>query len=392
MMSHMLRPYMFRSLGICMLAGLLAACQQQPSSSNQSAQMKIGKPYVIDGKTYYPEYDPSYDRIGEASWYGPGFHGKYTANGEVFNQNDLTAAHPTLPMPSLVRVTNLTNGRSLVVRINDRGPFKSNRIIDLSKAAAQKLGVAGVTQVRVQFLKEESAEYLANLESGGKPLDMLALNETLKNRPSISDYTTASTNAPVYSGDAAPVSSVNSNELRVPPIASQQAAPVPITKKETKTAAASKPASKSQAALIKEVWADEGASAASGSPQPVVLSQASADVKSAKPYSPPPAKPAVVAQPQQAPAVTAAVAAKASPASGGALVIQAGSFSAEANAQKLTSKLSGIATVAIDKVVVGDKTWFRVRLGPFKDRQSAEAALSKVHSSGVPDARIARQS
>lgn len=391
MMSYMVRPHMFKNFGICMLVGLLAACQQQPTSSGQSAQMKIGKPYVIDGKTYYPEYDPSYDRVGEASWYGPGFHGKYTANGEVFNQNDLTAAHPTLPMPSLVRVTNLTNGRSLVLRINDRGPFKSNRIIDLSKAAAQKLGVAGVTQVRVQFLKEESAEYLANLESGGKPLDMFALNEALKNRPSISDYTTASAPSPVYSGDAAPVSSVNTNELKVPPVASQ-AAPVPITKKETKTAAVAKTASKSQAALIKEVWADEGASAPSGTAQPVVLSQASADVKNAKPYSPPPANVAAVAQPQQAPAVTAATAAKASPASGGALVIQAGSFSAEANAKKLTSKLSGIAAVAIDKVVVGDKTWFRVRLGPFHDRQSAEAALSKVHSSGVPDARIARQS
>jgi rare lipoprotein A len=392
MMSHSLRNF-----GICMLVGLLAACQQQPSSSsNQSAQMKIGKPYVIDGKTYYPEYDAGYDRVGEASWYGPGFHGKYTANGEVFNQNDLTAAHPTLPMPSLVRVTNLTNGKSLVVRINDRGPFKSNRIIDLSKAAAQKLGVAGVTQVRVQFMKDESAEYLANLESGGKSLDMVALNETIKNRPIISDYTTASANAPVYSGDAAPVSSVNTNELRVPPIASQKAAPVPIAKKETKTAAASKsaskPTSKSQAALIKEVWADEGGSAPSGSLEPVVLSQAATDVKNAKPYSPPSNNTAAVAQPQQAPAVTATAAAKASPASGGALVIQAGSFSAEANAKKLTVKLASIATVAIDKVVVGDKTWFRVRLGPFHDRQSAEAALSKVHSSGVPDARIARQS
>src|SRR5277367_2014050 len=93
-----------------------AACQQQQAGI---PGMKLGKPYVVDGKSYYPEYDPTYDKIGEASWYGPGFHGKYTASGEVYNQNELTAAHPTLPMPSLVRVTNLGTGKSLIVRIND---------------------------------------------------------------------------------------------------------------------------------------------------------------------------------------------------------------------------------------------------------------------------------
>src|SRR5262249_15919599 len=72
---------------------------------------KVGKAYSIDGRMYYPEHDAAYDKIGDASWYGPGFHGKYTASGEIFNQNDLTAAHPTLPMPSLVRVTNLINGQ-----------------------------------------------------------------------------------------------------------------------------------------------------------------------------------------------------------------------------------------------------------------------------------------
>src|SRR5579884_3870640 len=113
----------FLSLSLPLLLAL-SACQQ---GGNTPSGMKLGKPYAIDGRTYYPEYDPTYDKIGEASWYGPGFHGKYTASGEIFNQNDLTAAHPTLPMPSLVRVTNLTNGHSLIVRINDRGPFKSNR-------------------------------------------------------------------------------------------------------------------------------------------------------------------------------------------------------------------------------------------------------------------------
>src|SRR5271170_4360406 len=132
----------------------LAACNSVPPEPG----MKLGKPYSVDGEMYYPEYEPDYDRTGEASWYGPGFHGKYTASGEVFNQNDLTAAHPTLPMPSLVRVTNLQNGKSLIVRINDRGPFKSHRIIDLSKETAKQLGIRSVARVRVQFLKEETLE------------------------------------------------------------------------------------------------------------------------------------------------------------------------------------------------------------------------------------------
>src|SRR5262249_34632217 len=126
----------------------LAACQSVPPEPG----MKLGKPYMVEGRIYFPEYEPTYDKTGEASWYGPGFHGKYTANGEVFNQNDLTAAHPTLPMPSLVRVTNLQNGRSLIVRVNDRGPFKSGRIIDLSKASAWRLGILSVAHVRVEFL------------------------------------------------------------------------------------------------------------------------------------------------------------------------------------------------------------------------------------------------
>ncbi len=89
---------------------------------------KIGSPYKIAGTWYYPKEDPDYRETGIASWYGPGFNGRVTANGEVYNQDDLTAAHRTLPMPSIVRVTNLDNGRSIKVRINDRGPFARSRI------------------------------------------------------------------------------------------------------------------------------------------------------------------------------------------------------------------------------------------------------------------------
>jgi rare lipoprotein A len=114
--------------------------------------VKIGKPYEVAGITYYPADDRTYVETGVASWYGPGFHAGNTANGERYHQDDLTAAHRTLPMPSWVEVENLDNGRTLTVRINDRGPFARSRIIDLSRKSAQLLGVdrAGTARVRLR--------------------------------------------------------------------------------------------------------------------------------------------------------------------------------------------------------------------------------------------------
>lgn len=117
------------------------------------AHQRVGKRYTIDGKSYTPKHDPKYDVTGLASWYGPKFNGKPTATGEVFDMTDLTAAHKTLPLNSMVHVTNLENGRTLMVRVNDRGPFVGTRIIDLSKASAQYLGTIenGLAKVRVRY-------------------------------------------------------------------------------------------------------------------------------------------------------------------------------------------------------------------------------------------------
>ena len=114
----------------------------------------VGKPYEINGRWYYPADQPNYDEIGTASWYGEKFHNHYTADGEVFDMNIPTAAHKTLPLPCLVEVTNLANGRTMVVRVNDRGPFVGDRLIDMSKEAAIELGYygKGVTQVRVRYV------------------------------------------------------------------------------------------------------------------------------------------------------------------------------------------------------------------------------------------------
>lgn len=145
--------------GIVALSLLLVACAGTPKPapvssppSQSSARVKIGKPYSVFGKTYHPSDDRNYDERGIASWYGPGFHSLATANGETYDQNDMTAAHKTLPMPSFVEVENLDNGRKLTVRINDRGPFVEGRIIDLSRRSAQLLGVdkVGLARVRVR--------------------------------------------------------------------------------------------------------------------------------------------------------------------------------------------------------------------------------------------------
>lgn len=134
---------------------------------------KIGQPYEVKGVVYTPEPDYSYDRTGVASWYGQQFQGRYTANGEIYNLNDLTAAHTTLPLPCIVEVTNLATGRSLRLRVNDRGPFADGRIIDVSRRAAQLLGFerAGTAEVRVRVLRNESiaaAEQVIR-ESGQNP-------------------------------------------------------------------------------------------------------------------------------------------------------------------------------------------------------------------------------
>lgn len=114
----------------------------------------VGKPYVVKGKTFVPKENPRYDKVGVASWYGDAFHGRLTANGELYDKEHLSAAHPTLPLPSYARVTNLNTGSSVIVRINDRGPFHKGRIIDLSRKTADMLDMkhSGTGEVRVQYI------------------------------------------------------------------------------------------------------------------------------------------------------------------------------------------------------------------------------------------------
>jgi rare lipoprotein A len=186
---------MIRTAVTALLLAALVGCASEPDDSLDlsAGNYKVGKPYQIAGVWYYPEVDYDYDETGIASWYGNEFDGRPTANGETFDEDRISAAHKTLPLPSIVRVTNLENDRSLVLRVNDRGPFVAGRIIDLSRRAAEKLGMLknGTARVRVEIMPDESRMIAA---AGGTA--SMTANERAK---------------------AAPVTSVSSATLLPPP-------------------------------------------------------------------------------------------------------------------------------------------------------------------------------
>ena len=154
-------------------------------------EYKIGGAYTVKGKTYRPTDDPLYSATGLASWYGDAFHGRLTANGEVYDVSAITAAHPTMPLPSYARVTNLANNRSIIVRVNDRGPFAHDRIIDVSETVASMLDFkrAGTARVKVDYVGPAQMDghdremLMASYRStGGDDGTLLALNQPRADR------------------------------------------------------------------------------------------------------------------------------------------------------------------------------------------------------------------
>ncbi|MCW5699327.1 MAG: septal ring lytic transglycosylase RlpA family protein [Rhodospirillales bacterium] len=223
----------FSAFVVLAVAAILAsACTETkvaPEAVKSTGRYKVGKPYKVSGKWYHPEVDEDYDETGVASWYGPGFHGKKTANGEIYDMNDLTAAHPTLPLPSAVKVTNLENGRSIQLRVNDRGPFAYDRIIDVSRRGAQLLGFReqGVTQVRVQILSEESRAMREDLVGYGAPA---ALPEALEKKQRESEAATRKLNTGQLAGyraSATPPASATAFAAPAPATLAPMAAPTP---------------------------------------------------------------------------------------------------------------------------------------------------------------------
>jgi rare lipoprotein A len=153
MTKHAVFVFKIAALAFLTLAASCASTPRKPGEAANSAHYKVGKPYQVKGKWYYPKEESDYSKVGVASWYGQQFHGRLTANGEIFDMDRMSAAHTTLPLPSMVEVTNLENGRSVVVRVNDRGPFVGDRIIDMSREAARQLDFErqGTARVRVRY-------------------------------------------------------------------------------------------------------------------------------------------------------------------------------------------------------------------------------------------------
>jgi rare lipoprotein A len=290
----------------------------------------VGEPYQVNGVWYTPAVDYGYDESGIASWYGADFHGRATANGETYDMNEVTAAHKTLPLPSLARVTNLENGRSLIVRVNDRGPFVAGRIIDLSRRSAQLLGLEGkgTGKVRVQILPEESRELAQRLIERGA---------------------VANANA--------------------------RARPGPEAVKDKTLMVAQLP----KAEVSKEELAPPAGARLAPSPKPTASRVVVTDAPLSE--AAPPARPA------------AKVAAQAGTLTQGAaratrIYVQAGAFGNFDNAHKTSARLAAVGPVAVSPVLVNGRDVFRVRLGPIASVEEADRFLESVIRSGYPDARV----
>jgi rare lipoprotein A len=169
-MGRMIDP----KLGVAPSPRVVADGQPVPKGGGRAI---VGKPYTVAGRTYVPSANPNYAAEGTASWYGSAFHGRLTANGEIFDRDSIAAAHTTMPLPSYARVTNVRNGRSIIVRVNDRGPYHGNRVIDVSERTAEALDFkhAGTTRVKVEYVGPASVHgsddriLLASLRTDGRP-------------------------------------------------------------------------------------------------------------------------------------------------------------------------------------------------------------------------------
>ena len=322
-------PLMFVRSGVAvLLLAWLGACGSSGGKGvAQRGSYKIGAPYKIDGVTYTPQEEFNHVETGVASWYGPGFHGKSTANGEPYDQSARTAAHRTLQMPSIVRVTNLDNGMSTVVRINDRGPFARSRVIDLSRTAAQELDIVrnGTAHVRIDQLQAESLAVKDVAISGGGPAEQQAAV------------------AQASSGRYAPAQAPVQTAAYVPP-----PAPAPVY---------------TQPAPAQPVWPTNSRSpAADPAPAYVPASNGGPTVASL------------------------AGGTTLQPASG--FYVQTGAFTTPENAERQRGAVSSYGVSEIAQGSAGGRDVYRVRLGPYTTSDAAGIVADRLKRSGYGDARV----
>lgn len=349
--------FLSRWLAIAAATTLLTACtafelavdttKRAPAEPEPAGSYKVGKPYRVEGQWYYPKVDYGYQERGLASWYGPNFDGKPTANGETFDMRKVSAAHKTLPLPSVVRVTNLENGRSLVVRVNDRGPFVRGRVIDLSQRAAELLGFAeqGTALVDVRVMAEPSRQAALELGAGNLPEF-----GPVPPKASPSIEVTVERLDP-FDGTGAETAPRGSDE--VPPVRVASAAPAvrstppPYGGMTNVQSVATVPDKPADTAGTEPSGAGSGPREISGSVQIV-------------------------------------------PVEGNPLIfVQAGAFARYDNANRLRARLAALGhPVKVTQVYVTHQPMFRVRVGPLASADAADRTLDRMVAAGYPDAQI----
>lgn len=394
---------------VVLLGVLLAGCAAEtpgyhgPYGAGQG-NYRVGVPYEIKGVWYYPAVDYNYDKTGVASWYGEEFEGRLTANGEIFDLNQLTAAHTTLPMPSIVAVTNLENGRTLQLRVNDRGPFVDRRLIDVSRRAAQLLGfeTQGTTLVEVRVLKDESIAAAEEAMHGSGQI-LVADAAAAVARPSA--YSAIPPTPPAATAGRTQMAV---QEPTAPPFALAQAPPALLTasaQQPARIVAAAPPpppptAHRAATAQQAAMASPDAAPARTRAPQPV-SSRAYAALSRFSLIAPAEAAPLprarMPAPTREIDAGSAPVAEKpssphrvaAAPSTtGGRVYIQAGTFAMRDNARRVSSRIGRFGTVEVTPASIRGVEMYRVRLGPFETTAEADRLLARVVGSGCPDARV----
>ncbi len=373
---------------------------------------KVGEPYQIDGTWYYPKEQPDYDEVGISSWYGDEFHGKPTANGDTFDKHSLTAAHNTLPLPSMVRVTNLENNKTIILMVNDRGPFAKGRVIDVSERAADILGYKekGIAKVRVQFLKGQTNRLLAGIKGAptdGEPLDEGELFSSLfkgdeaESPYAIGDeeYEDNESNAPfALSVDKnkilEPVKKLSNMLTKTPSSQATLASDLPEINinnsiKETEVAKLPKKLSAQDSNIVESVVGNikeedvdiEKIGSWQGDVDDTEIEETIESVTEQ------------VLKMEFSDSDKIAMkddVAKILPETAKHFV-QAGTYSNVSNAYRIEKKLMPLGDVIVAPVQIGDKKLYRVRLGPIPNEKVAKIALQKVVNLGHPDAMIVKE-
>lgn len=330
---------------------------------------KVGKPYKVNGVWYFPKEDYNYDEVGYASWYGPDFHNKRTANGEIFDMNMLSAAHKTLPLPSVIRVTNLQNGRSLILRVNDRGPFVNDRILDVSRKGAQLLGFKdqGTTKIRVELLPEESMTVASLAQNAG-------YISPDKIKPAEAGEVTVTDDLQTLESFGDPNESPVGKSL--PGATLADAEPDGLFDGESVASVSRKESTQDTSIMSEEDYNRQlEASLRAAVPQNRPQTPEATMPQTSNTYAP--AKPVTV----EPPAPVAAV-------GSGKIYVQAGAFGRPENAQKVSQKLQTAGPTIVHQIDTARGPLYKVKVGPFNSKSEAQHALSQVLSSGHPDAHL----